>query len=220
MARIILSGLLDSLTGKLGGTVFQISNGTLIARSRVSPRNPSSDRQQNRRSVYSELVRSWSLLSPTERSSWTDAGVGYFPGIQGFVGTNSLINLTGEPRLDTFSATNKQAIFAPLTCTITTSSFDIVPIGAGSPFPASYYLLLFTSPGLPAGTASVTENNCRFIYAFPPGTAPFQSFDLWTEFLAVWPPPLSGQKVFLQFQIIRVDSGTSGIRTQATRTVS
>lgn len=219
MAKIIPSALLDSITGKLGGTVFQVSNGVLIARTRVSPRNPSSGSQQNRRSVYSTLVRGWSGLTGSERSSWTDGGVGYIPGIQGFIGTNSLINLTGQPRLDTFSAVAMQSIIAPLTANIQATTFNIVPLPIASVLPANTYFLMFATNSRPAGTGSVSSPNYRFIHAFVPGDGNQVSYNLTSQYFSVWPNCVPGQKVFLAWQVINVATGLSGPRTLSSHTV-
>jgi hypothetical protein len=220
MARIIPSGLIDSVTGKLGGTVFQVSNGVLIARTRVSPRNPSSNNQQNRRSIYSELVRAWSGLTSSERNSWTDGGVDYIPGIQGFVGTNSLINLTGQPRLDTFSATNKQQIAAPLAANIQATSFLITPLPIASILPANKYFLMFATNSRPAGTGSVSSPNYRFIHAFQPGDGNGVQYDLTSQYFSVWPENIPGQRVFLGWQVIEVTTGVSGPRFLSSHTVT
>lgn len=215
MARIILSGLVDSLTGKLGGTVFQVSNGTLIARTRVSPKNPSSGTQQNRRALYSFLTRNWSLLTQSQRNSWLDPVLTYPDGIERYIASNSMISLTGSALLTDFTDTAQYATFAPLVGHIDHTEVLLIPTDGGGVLPSGYHLLLYASAPVSQGTSSLSFQNSRFITSWPPGTNVGSFKDVNTAYRAVFPNYKAASRIFFYTKIIRSDLGGYGPNTVA-----
>jgi len=70
VALISPSALIESIRGKVGGTVFGNTQAGPIARMRVIPRNPKSDRQRQVRSILSAAPAAWAALDPNVRSAW------------------------------------------------------------------------------------------------------------------------------------------------------
>ena len=73
MARIILSGVFDSITGSLGGSVIQYSYGGLQLRTKVKSKNPQSGYQQAVRNRFAQISYRWKALDTSFKTSWIDA---------------------------------------------------------------------------------------------------------------------------------------------------
>ena len=73
MARIILSGVFDSITGSLGGSVIQNSYGGLQLRTKVKSKNPQSGYQQAVRNRFAQISYRWKALDSSFKTSWIDA---------------------------------------------------------------------------------------------------------------------------------------------------
>lgn len=71
MARIKLTSLLADVRGRLGNTVFSSNGSGFYVKDMRSPINPRSPGQSLVRSDFSFLVKNWTLLTPSDRNTWT-----------------------------------------------------------------------------------------------------------------------------------------------------
>ena len=72
MARVVMSGLVTDLRGKLGGTVFQKNRWGLFGRNLVIPINRSTADQEKVRELHSHLCKLWGGLTRNQRSMWRE----------------------------------------------------------------------------------------------------------------------------------------------------
>lgn len=70
MAKIIPSGLISEITGKVGGSVFQRSQSGIILRSFTSPINKNSNLQNISRAISSTVLNAWLSLTDSQRLLW------------------------------------------------------------------------------------------------------------------------------------------------------
>ncbi len=70
MALITPSALIQTIRGKVGATVFGNTQAGPIARARVVPRNPRTERQLAARSALAAAGAAWSALDPEVRAAW------------------------------------------------------------------------------------------------------------------------------------------------------
>jgi len=71
MARIIPSALIDGITGKFNGDVFQMWRGIIVRKKCTSPRQPRTSFQSSSRQLFSYLSGSYDSLSDSQKSAWT-----------------------------------------------------------------------------------------------------------------------------------------------------
>jgi hypothetical protein len=220
MARIILSGLVDDIRGKLGGSVVQQSNNVLIIRTKVSPRNPRSGTQQNRRSFYSSITRRWSEITQPQRDSWFELVTGYPDGIQRYIAANSFINMAAASVLDTFSAPGVLESLPGVVGNIDNTELLYQPLDASSELPTNTYLLCFASRGMPLGQSHISNQNCRFIHAFVPGDGNGNYYDIFNQYVSVWGMPVPDTQIFIQQLEIDAATGAYGPRKTTSGIVS
>jgi hypothetical protein len=108
-------GMVDG-RGKLNGTVLSKNRYGNYARVKVTPVNPKTTDQQNRRGAFGNLAQLWPTLTEAQRQSWLEAASTGFPGHnifgnpfdrQGnalFIGLNSNLFTIGEAPLTTAPA--------------------------------------------------------------------------------------------------------------------
>lgn len=170
MAKVILSALLDDLSGKLSGSVFQTTVGGLQLRNKVSPRNPRSPAQQRSRANFSYATRSWNDLTPTEIASWNDNAPEGVPGISFYLDVNSKIQSAGFPLLREYTGSGTIDIL-PITWNVLTLDDSVTnPLTAPDPLPAGQYCSVFATAPLSPGTSFISPSAYVLIQTFPPGT--------------------------------------------------
>lgn len=76
MAKFI-SNLFADIRGKLNGNVFSKNAYGPIVRNKISPVNPQTTSQSNRRSIMAYLSSSWRSLSDGDRQLWINAAPGW-----------------------------------------------------------------------------------------------------------------------------------------------
>lgn len=103
MARILFSGLVDSMAGKISGSVIQNSYGGYQLRTRVVPRNPQVIKQQTSRNNLATPSSAWRSLSDSDRTSWRTAATPTVKGFHLFVSSNKNIQLLDLPALTTYT---------------------------------------------------------------------------------------------------------------------
>lgn len=70
MARVILSGLVSDISGKIGGTTFQRTQGGLIARNQSAKINSNTARSNLRKVGMATVQNDWQTLTDTQRLLW------------------------------------------------------------------------------------------------------------------------------------------------------
>ncbi|HSH66770.1 MAG TPA: HMG-box domain-containing protein [Bacteroidia bacterium] len=73
MALIKMTAIVDSISGKLNGSVFARNKGGAYVRSKSVVSNPNTPLQQAVRSVFSAISQAWRDLTTEERKSWNEA---------------------------------------------------------------------------------------------------------------------------------------------------
>jgi hypothetical protein len=102
MAKVIFFGDLGSITGKLGGSVFQWSYGGFQIRTKSSPRNPQTSFQQVRRGDFSYLSAQWRSLTEVQRQTFIDGAITPGGGFDLFVSANTNLTLLNQPHISTY----------------------------------------------------------------------------------------------------------------------
>jgi hypothetical protein len=212
MAKVILSSLLTDLSGKLAGSVFQNTVGGLQLRTKVSPRNGRTNRQQFTRSKWSFASLSWLILTPTQIASWNDNAPATTTGVSFFLSVNSMIALTGNPLLKLYSPATDVPILTPTFDNLSTSKIIIGPSTTAAVLPANTYLNVFITKPLSSGTTFISPSEYVYLLSLPPGTATDSPVDITAEYLAKYPDIQTGQVVGLGFYTVNASNGVNSGR--------
>ncbi len=70
MALVKLSGIIGDIRGSIGGTIFSNSGAGLVLKTKTSPVNRNTLKQNNQRIIINDLQSQWINLSDSERSCW------------------------------------------------------------------------------------------------------------------------------------------------------
>lgn len=103
MAKIMFAALVDEIIGKLGGSVFQYSQGGYQVHVLGKPRNPQTTYQQLRRGDFGFLSSSWRNLTSIQRQTFTDNKPASISSLDFFIRTNVNLALINEPQVTTFT---------------------------------------------------------------------------------------------------------------------
>lgn len=70
MARIVYSGLIDKISGSIGGTCFQSNKYGFTVKRKPNIVRPHTARQQINKTLFSRTVRAWREMTQTGRDNW------------------------------------------------------------------------------------------------------------------------------------------------------
>lgn len=211
MCKIILSALVDDLRGKLAGSVVQGTVGGLQLRTRVSPRNPRSLRQQTVRSDFAYMIRTWPLLTSGQRSSWSDANDLPESGVYRYQVANSYIYLTGNPLLAEYTGSGLLAEPELGVNTLSQADQILESIGYGGNIPADTYILYFATPPLSPATTFISPSDPRFISAQGPGSYINDNWDISIPYQARFGVPPELAIIGFKAVVINVATGDYSI---------
>lgn len=207
MAKVELSALLVSLTGKLSGSVFQNSLGGLQLRSRVSPRNPRSAKQQSFRSKWGSNARLWNTLLPAEIASWNDNAPEGSSGKAFFQEINAFIIRTGQPALRTYSPGSALDAPGPVFDAIEPGNLQVSFPGIVGALPAATYLNYFLSPQYSPGTSFISSHAYIFLGSILPAAEPADTIDITAAYTAAFGNPVPGNVIGIRAYQIDVSTG-------------
>ncbi len=213
MAKVILSALLDSIKGKLSGSVFQYTVGGLQLRNKVSPRNPGSNRQQASRTNFSYAMRSWNNLTPTEVASWNDNAPAGVPGISFYLDTNAKIQGAGFPLLTEYTGSGTIDILPAAWKVMTVDDSQIDALTTPDPLPAGQYCSLFATAPLSPGTSFITPSAYVLLKVVGPGAETQFGINFAPEYNARFGYRIDGQVCGLKAYIFEPATGLCSITT-------
>jgi hypothetical protein len=209
-------------SGKLNGTVLAKNKGGSYARTKVTPTNPQTTAQQNARNILSTQSQAWGGLTQVQRDGWNNAAPSFpytdrfgnsknLSGQTLFVKLNANLNYADVAAIDDVPAPVAIPAITALTiagATSTTLSITFAP----TPVPAGFALILRLTPNIKPGREFVKNQFRNVAVVAAAGTSPHNTF---AAYEALFGPPVTGSKIFVQAFYISTDSGQSGIPLQA-----
>jgi len=214
MAVIKLSAFVTRISGKVGGSVFQMtSNGQVVKNNSYSlPQN--SPRQTIAQTKIQTVSSRWLLLTPAQKDDWILQGVNY--PYQNKVGEESIYN-----GYQLFLKLNNNLLAAKLPINIEVPTFEAVAFGSSFVFNIGQSFLEAFISGAVAGqtivfyiSKAVTLNTSgsNLIYSeFAQKTLADGDnfFDVIVEYEEMFGVPISGLRYYLRYRIISTSSGNS-----------
>lgn len=205
MALIRLSGLIGSIEGAIGGTIFQRGTAGTIARARCIPVNPSTPRQVKSRKISFQLQQEWILLTQDQRDLW-DGYVQYNPIAQKrssgrFINGHEAFLKLNHYRLEYDLTILKEPQF--LKCDLTPVDADLSLSGINlflnldrNTVGTEEFVILFVSIPLPGQWTN--PRSFRKLLKFTTGNA--QNYNIRTEYEDLFGfSPVSGDTLFFKF---------------------
>lgn len=215
MALVNFTAVVASIDGKIAGSVFQRSNGGNQVRTKVSPRNPRTLRQQQGRQAIAWLSAQFGQLSSADQNTWIAVAGNYVAGMQLYIARNSLLSRCGLSMINAYVAPSADP------------GISIQALYFSWPDGLSMYVL--NNPGVPPGWQAIgrfspwiptTQNwpSQRDLLApnssfFDPGGAKYQVYAdpgniFGSNFPSyVNPPANDGYKRLGAFSIVEIASG-------------
>jgi len=146
MAKINFSALVDSIIGKLGGSVFQYSQGGWQVHVIGKPRNPQTNYQQLRRGNFGFLSSSWRNLTTIQRQTFIDNVPTGISALDFFIRTNVNLSLINEPTVTSFVPAAAPTDFPIDIIDVNPTQYNIKASGMTTVVPAGMKLLVYTTP--------------------------------------------------------------------------
>lgn len=213
MARVLFSGVISSIQGKIGGLIFQKSKAGTILRSNVKPINKRSKLQQKTRSITFNILQEWIRLSDVQRKIWNSftqynpilqknlTGL-HISGQQTFIKFNSYrleydLSLLVTPKF------NKCALL-PITLTLNSTGAVLSITADRSMVSADEFIVLFLTIRF---SPAVNNPGSRFkIIKFT--TTNTDTFDVTAAYTAIFGRvPQPGETIFMKYTNVSKLSG-------------
>lgn len=219
MAKLLFTAIVADMRNKLNGTVFSKNRYGAYARTKVTPVNPQSPRQQAVRNRLSTNSQAWRGLTEAQRQSWI-TGAQNFPttdifgnpktlsGNALYVQLNNNLQLAGLPAIATAPLPVAMPVLTLPTLTAVSATGVITLAFTPTPTPTNFRLVVSATPNVGAGISFV-KNLYRVI--FVAGAAFTTPATLTTQFAAVHGAPVLGSKIFIKAYFVSTLSGQAGI---------
>lgn len=169
MARVSFSALIEEITGKLAGSVFQDSYGGFQIRTRVSPRNPRTNYQQLRRGEFGFISSLWRGLDAVQRQTFIDAASTPRAALNLFIQSNVNLTLIEEPTISSYSAATTPALMPIGIIAVSPAAFLIAAVSGLQIVPTATRLLIYVTFGKALTQVFTNPSQYSPVLSFPAG---------------------------------------------------
>lgn len=222
MASIKFTALVSSMAGTYNGSVLQRGRATPVIKNSPPKQKPS---MRNGTAVNSSFIhitvqiisQSWRNLSDADRLDWNAAALS-FPKINKYGDTYipSGFQLWMEGQLNRAKCgksvggdTPTAALYPDISdIAITSFTSSLIELSWSIPGTIGYYLVVYSSRGMSPGVGS-NNKGYGFIWSF--SVNGITSFDITSKFIDRYGVPISNQKYFFRFSLIKIDGGQSSL---------
>lgn len=218
MAKFTPGAIISEIRNKIAATVYSKNAAGAVIRNRVTPINPRTSKQTQRRQVLAALAASWRGITQAQRDGW-NAVSSSFPqtdtlgqavlltGAQLYVRSNANLVLLGLAQI---TAAPVPAAFAVITFGATTMAAGVLTVAfLPTPVPAGFHLALYATAAGSAGRQFFPTSSFRFIQAAAPAAAsPIIGTAAYAAQFGSAPP--AGTKLAVQLHLIQATSGLAG----------
>lgn len=214
MARIIYTALVAGIKGSINGSVIQSSSGGDQIRSRVKPRNIQSASQGGIRNPFQFTARQWSLISNTDRTSWSGAALPGETTKTAFNRNNFNLNAAGQALVNAYAFNTVVQAMQVIINTLTSSQFTITAALPLQVVPTDQALIVYATKNYNAGYSNFNPSDMRIITVLPAGTdlsGSFPQVNLFTSYVNKFGAPVSGQKLWVRSKIVDITNGDGAL---------
>lgn len=221
MALIKLTAFLDSISGKVNGSVFSRNKGGAYVRGKGVVSNPQSLAQSGVRAVFGAISQAWKGLTEIQRDAW-NAATSNFPyqnrlgdtkQLSGFALHQKLNNnlaTIGQPFITTPPQPQEVSALTDLEMDIDLTASPLTMTAKGTftdPSSVAGKVLIFATPNLSPGISNF-NNELRLI-----GTYNISDIasgkDVMAEYEPLFGDPVEGSKIGYKAYVIDTSTGQS-----------
>lgn len=224
--KVLTTAIVADIRNKLNGTVFAKNRYGLYGRTKVTPVNPQTTRQQANRAVFGNQSTAWRGLTQDQRNTWI-AAAPLFPvtdvfgnsqilsGQALFVRLNSNLVNIGEsiiltaPTPVSFPA----VIMTGLTADI--SSVELNAAMSVATDPPGFKSLFYATPNIPASRLYV-KNRLRSIGVIGIASSTANLLSGWSPQFGTM---IAGQRITARFVLVSTTTGQMSVPSEATTIV-
>jgi hypothetical protein len=218
-ALIKFGGGVAAISGTIGGTTFARNKGGAYARNWVSPVNPNTTKQQDRRGLFASLVSDWKALTKAQQAQWESASpnypyvnrlgeTSYYSGQALFMKLNSNLNAVNSANLVipvipvTFSTIAVGTLLMQLTASVlTTGTLTISAVGT-----ASESLAVEITGPVSGGITKPAKGLFRQVYVSNDASSG-TTLTFTSEYIALFGSPAVGANIFVRIYMVNETSG-------------
>ncbi len=208
MARITFSSLVEEITGKLAGSVFQDSYQGFQIRTRVSPRNPQTYYSQLRRGEFAFLQEGWRYLSSTDRQTWIDNAPAGVSGINFYLSSNINLTLIELAPVAAYETATTPDAFEISILTIGSGIFTIEASGTTTTVPPGQSLLLQATAEKAPTKIFTNPSQYSPIITFPTGTDLSSPIDIASAWIDRYGQFTTDKRICLKTNLISTVNGS------------
>jgi hypothetical protein len=211
MARILLSAIVTSIRGKIGGTVFQNSYTSFQAKNFNRVHDPRRPIQSQRRNTFGHLSNAWNQLGDSDRGSWNEFKDPGLSGYNTFVRVNTQLASVGEPMQSNYFDDSPPVTMFIALIVLTASNISIQATGLTTTVPADCIVSIRLARAVSPGTSFLPAGALVQLITYPAGTDLSVNQNLTTAYTAARGPLTAGQRVFVQALVINIINGRSSL---------
>lgn len=213
MARVEFSAIISTITGKLSGSVFQLSYGGFQLRSRVVPRNPQVARQQAARMSLAFISATWRDLTQTERDSWINNAPSDVSGFNFYTQSNCNLALIGLPMVNSYTSVSTPGVFGLVITGVSHVTFNVAASGPTFVVPSSTVLLVTTSRPLSPALSFLPRSWLVHNSIFAAGVDLTVPTSILSDYFNAHGSIIANKKIYLSACLIDSISGQRGAST-------
>ena len=210
MAKIIFGEGIDSITGKIGGTVFQRSLGGYQIRNRSTPRNPQLTTQQVPRSLFGQLAATWRTLTHDQQLTFNAVVPMQTSLFNAYMLANLNLIAAGQPTINEYPGGTEPIVISGDINTITPTSVVIETVALPFSIPADHTLLVYMLPPRLPGLTWWSAEHQILIKRIPAGDPVPQAYDVTSDYINRLGNPVVGSICSMNLHLI---SNLSGLRS-------
>lgn len=221
MALIKLTAFLDSISGKVNGSVFSRNKGGAYVRGKGVVSNPQSSAQSGVRAVFGAISQAWRGLTEMQREAWNAATVNFpyqnrlgdLKQLSGFalhqklnsnLSTIALPFIANPPQPQEVAAVTSLDLGVDVTTSPATMTVKGTFTDASS---VSGKVVLFATPNLSPGVSNF-NNELRLIGVYNIA-AMVSGEDVYDDYSPIFGEPIEGSKIGFKAFVIDVNTGQS-----------
>lgn len=225
MARIVYSGLVDSIRGSIGGTTFQSNKHGYTVKSKPNMVHPRSPLQNARKATFAGAVKAWQQLSDAQRTDWNTWASTYpqyakynpssqLSGYELFVRQHAFLFLIGQSVITAPAYDVKPT--DTLTFSLTLAGGVLSLVSSSTTKDAEWWVVCFISRPFPV-SSNFIGTKARYFYSFENDD---DNNNITSAYIALFGVlPVLGSRVALDYVQVGTDNGQLISRIQGIYTI-
>jgi hypothetical protein len=228
MAKIKYSALVSGMRGKLNGSVMSSNRSGDYIRNKVTPTNPQTASQVQKRSYMTLFSQAWRALSEAQRQAWQGAVSSWsttdvFGDVKNPTGSTlftklniRLANVDQGP-IDVPPLQEGVDLLALDSVTVDATTSEIELTSFPGTVPTNANLIIEATPGMSPGIYNA-NNKFRIIKTLAASAT--VGGNIYADYAAKFGAPVAGQKIFFRIRTININTAEVSQKTSGSTLVT